>query len=205
MTIRFLEADGGLPAWVFRPRNAILLTAAGLIVWLGSGDVQDYIVWKWQRNFTSPAIVECFGAPLVVAPPGKQLSDDLKRGFSIVEAERDDELKVLEAAAKCTVDSCTGSDWYAYRSAVRALMSNQAEHIKRFYAWGGDDGMRYSWRIMEGTRGADVLKDIREHIDAGVLDVRDVGQASDILSLRMAGDNEPKPCLAASKGTEASQ
>ncbi len=178
---------------------------AGLFVWLGSGDVQDYVVWKWQRTFIAPPIVECFGGQLVAAPPGKQLSEDVKRGYPIVDTPRETELKVLEAGAKCTADSCLGSDWFTYRRAVRRLMSDQAELITRFYGWGGDDGMRYAWQILESPRGADAVVDIRSHIDAGLLDVRDVGPASDILALRMAGNNRPKPCLASSEASDASQ
>jgi hypothetical protein len=191
MSFRILEADGGLPKWVLTKGGALGLTFVGMFLWLGSGDVMNYVSWQFKPLSTA----ECFGDEPYWSSPAAALPDELKAGapaeVTLLGAD-----KLMAASAQCTMESCSWMASRSYRAAVQNFLAGQSDRLHFLYREGGRDGIEYGWSVMSSGANAQIYNDIRQHATDGLLDMRDGDYQADLLSIHLDGNDRPMPCQA---------
>jgi hypothetical protein len=192
---RFLEADGGLPRWLLSPKGAML----AMLVFLIAVPTTMTVLEAADRLFPARA-VSCFDTePARYTVQSDTMTDQTS---SMFDGMRQDypPLDVLEAAAnECRVGSCSSEARDKYRAALREYLVRMFRQYSIAHKQSGKEGLAAFEAYYQGSRQIAVHNSIGERVEAGIFDVRDYREYSDLLNMLVYTKN-PVSCYALERG-----
>lgn len=181
----------GLPDWAFRLYMGVFYVIAIFMVSVAFANVSALL-----SPFLPVYVSSCFEAS---GPPGKASNGPLpaewEKAYFADQGSSTKETEAVEAAALvCTPESCSADARKRYADSAAGYAYFRATRLKFARFHGGQDGLEKGWAYFETAPHVNVINSMVDRINAGMFDVREAGDNSDILAMVIYGKAPAHPC-----------